>query len=72
VISFVVNWPTASLTAWVGQMVLERRKYVIETLWQLTSEVDNPGNPKELWNSVNSGADRFHRVAVKRRQSKRK
>jgi hypothetical protein len=62
-IAFVVTWPTASITAWVGQFVRERNREVIETLWQLTSEVENPGDPKELWNSVNSGADRFVRVS---------
>jgi hypothetical protein len=69
VISFVVKWPTASLTAWVGQMVRERGRDVIETLWQLASEVENPGDPTELWNSVNSGADRFTRVLRKTRRA---
>lgn len=64
-IAFVVTWPTASITAWVGQFVRERQREVIETLWQLTSEVENPGDSKELWNSVNSGADRFVRASVR-------
>jgi Avidin family len=61
VISFVVTWPSASITAWVGQMVRQRGKDVIETLWHLTSQVKDPGDAKELWNSVNSGADSFRR-----------
>jgi hypothetical protein len=61
-IAFVVTWPTGSITAWVGQLVREKRRESLETLWQLTSQVPDPGNPKELWNSVNSGADRFRRL----------
>jgi hypothetical protein len=71
VISFVVSWPRASITAWVGQMVLERKRQVIETLWQMTSQVPDPENAAELWESVNCGADRFYRVkTVKKRKRK--
>ena len=62
-IAFVVRWPMPSITAWVGQLVRVRGRDVIETLWHLTSEVENPGDPKELWNSVNSGADIFVRAS---------
>jgi hypothetical protein len=70
-IAFVVTWPTASITAWVGQFVREKHRDVIETLWQLTSEVENPGDAKELWNSVNSGADRFIRASVGNKAKKK-
>jgi hypothetical protein len=60
-ISFIVNWPTAALTAWVGQMVSENGEDVLETLWQMTTKIPDPGNPSELWESVLAGADRFHR-----------
>jgi hypothetical protein len=70
-IAFVVRWPTPSITAWVGQLVRERKKDVIATLWQLTSEVENPGDPTELWNSVNSGADIFVRDTYPRKTSRR-
>jgi hypothetical protein len=69
-IAFTVKWPMPSITAWVGQLVREHRREVIQTLWQLTSEVENPGDPKELWNSVNSGADTFIRVRVRPRKRK--
>jgi hypothetical protein len=65
-IAFVVKWPVPSITAWVGQLVREKRKEVIQTLWQLTSEVESPGDPTELWNSVNSGADTFTRAPRKK------
>jgi hypothetical protein len=67
-IAFTVRWPVPSITAWVGQLVRERGRDVLETLWQLTSEVENPGDATELWNSVNCGADRF----VRARRPKRK
>jgi hypothetical protein len=68
VIAFVVAWPRseetgeASLTAWVGQFVRERGREVIQTLWHLTEEVDDLGDPLELWRSVTAGADRFTRI----------
>jgi len=65
-IAFVVTWPTTSITAWVGQLVHENRKDILETLWLLTSQVPDPGNAKELWNSVNAGADRFRRVGSRK------
>ena len=66
-VSFVVRWPMPSLTAWVGQLATERGREVIETLWQLTRQVENPEDAAELWNSVNCGADRFRRVARRKR-----
>ena len=61
VISFVVNWPNASITSWVGHLVREGRHEVIETLWYLATPTSNPNDPTELWESVFAGADRFHR-----------
>ena len=60
-ISFVVNWPNAAITAWVGHMVVENGKDTIETLWNMTMPTENPSDPSELWESVFSGADRFTR-----------
>lgn len=68
-IAFTVRWPVPSITAWVGQLVRERGRDVLATLWQLTSEVENPGDATELWNSVNCGADTFVRDT---RRGKRK
>jgi Avidin family len=71
-ISFVVKWPVPSITAWVGQLVRIRNRDVLETLWQLTSEVENPGDPTELWNSVNSGADVFKRTFLPAGKSRKR
>jgi hypothetical protein len=71
-IAFAVRWPVPSITAWVGQLVRERGRDVITTLWQLTSEVENPGDPKELWNSVNSGADTFVRATGRPKRKSRR
>lgn len=60
-ISFIVNWPNAGITAWVGHLVIENKKSVIEALWQLTMPTHNPADPNELWESVFAGADRFTR-----------
>jgi Avidin family len=60
-ISFVVNWPNASITAWVGHMVTEAGADTIETLWQLATNTPNPADPNALWESVLAGADRFVR-----------
>jgi len=60
-ISFVVNWPNASITAWVGHMVTEDGDDTIETLWHLATNTPNPADPNELWESVLAGADRFVR-----------
>jgi hypothetical protein len=61
VISFIVNWPNASITAWVGHLVKEGSDEVLETLWNLAMSMPNPNDPNELWESVFAGADRFHR-----------
>ena len=61
IISFVVNWPNASITAWVGHAVTEAGADIIETLWHLATVMPKPADPDELWESVLAGADRFHR-----------
>ncbi len=62
-ISVSVNWPTPAITAWVGHLVREDGKDAIETLWQMTTGMQNPEDPSELWESVFAGADRFVRVS---------
>jgi hypothetical protein len=62
-ISFVVHWDHfASITAWVGHLVVENGNEVIETLWQMTTQTPDPEDPNELWESVLAGADRFTRL----------
>lgn len=60
-IAFTVNWPSAAITAWVGQMVKENGNDVIRTLWQMTANIKEAEEPKGLWHSVYSGADNFKR-----------
>jgi avidin family protein len=62
-ISVSVNWPTTAITAWVGYLAREDGKDAIETLWQMTTGMQNPEDPSELWESVFAGADRFVRVS---------
>ena len=62
VISFTVNWPQPSITAWVGHLVTEDGTEAIETLWHLATTMANPDDPTELWESVLAGADRFVQV----------
>ena len=61
VVSFSVNWPQPSITAWVGHLVTEDGNDAIETLWNLATTLPNPDDPAELWDSVLTGADRFVR-----------
>jgi hypothetical protein len=60
-IALVVNWPTAAITAWVGQHVIENGSEAINTLWQMTTNIPDPQEPTGLWKSVLAGTDRFHR-----------
>jgi|ERR1051326_5212042 hypothetical protein len=61
IISFIVDWPTPSITSWIGHLVKEDGVDVIETLWHLATPTENPDDPNELWASIYAGADRFHR-----------
>lgn len=60
-IAFTVNWPTAAITAWVGQLTTENGVDTIETLWQMTKSVEDANEPTGLWASINAGADEFVR-----------
>ena len=60
-ISFTVNWPSAAITAWVGQLVNDNGNDVIATLWQMTVNIPDAQEPTGMWQSVFAGADRFHR-----------
>lgn len=60
-IAFTVNWPTAAITAWVGQLTTEGGQDVIRTLWQMTTNVEDANEPSGLWASIYAGADRFSR-----------
>jgi len=60
-IAFTVNWPTAAITAWVGQLTVENGVDTIKTLWQMTKNVEDANEATGLWASINAGADNFVR-----------
>jgi len=68
IISFIVSWKNdaadhQSITAWVGQMTKDEDGVTdrIETLWHLAVNIPDPEEPKKLWGTVRTGADRFRR-----------
>lgn len=60
-IGFSVLWPSAAITAWVGQLVVESNVDTIKTLWQMTTNVPDAQEPTGLWASIYAGADTFVR-----------
>jgi hypothetical protein len=61
-IAFAVRWEeSASITAWVGHLVVENGTEAIETLWQMSTQTPSAEDPNELWQSVFAGSDRFTR-----------
>jgi hypothetical protein len=60
-IAFMVVWPTAtpSITAWVGQLVVDPTSgaKTLETLWYLITDISE--DPTQVWQSVLTGADYF-------------
>lgn len=68
IISFIVSWKNQtadhqSITAWVGQMTKDDDQATdrIETLWHLAVNIPDPDEPKHLWGTMRTGADRFRR-----------
>ncbi|AOJ03128.1 MULTISPECIES: avidin/streptavidin family protein [Burkholderia] len=58
-IAFVVHWDQfQAITAWVGQCEPGTSNDRINTLWQMTQQVE----AGEEWASINAGADTFVRV----------
>ena len=60
-IAFSVVWPSAAITAWVGQLVTDNAVDTIKTLWQMTTNVPDANEPTGLWASIYAGADNFIR-----------
>ena len=60
-IAFSVLWPSAAITAWVGQLTIESGVDAIKTLWQMTTNVPDADEPTGLWASIYAGADTFKR-----------
>jgi hypothetical protein len=53
-----VHWDKfQAITAWVGQLVPNANPDTINTLWQMTKQVQ----PGEQWASINAGFDIFTR-----------
>lgn len=61
-VSFLVLWPSGSMTAWTGQMVDENGTEKIRTLWNLVTEIPNQQEPDYFWKSTFAGADEFTRA----------
>ena len=58
-IAFVVRWPDAAITAWVGRYELKSGVETIETLWQMT--LMNQSANGAYWDSIMAGSDVFTR-----------
>ncbi len=62
-ITFTVNFKGyGSMTAWVGQMVLdENGTLYIRTLWHLTKDIEDAKETDDIWGSIRTGASEFRR-----------
>ena len=59
-VSFLVRWPDAAITAWVGRHSVDAAgDESIDTLWQMT--MMNSDGAGGYWHSVMAGADHFTR-----------
>ena len=60
-IAWSVTWPTATpaITSWTGAVIQSGGTLQLDTLWYLSTQSPNPGEPAEFWNAVNAGADVF-------------
>lgn len=58
-ISWVVRWPSAAITAWVGRYEVKNHVETLETLWQMT--VMNETSTGDYWDSILAGSDTFTR-----------
>ncbi len=62
-ITFTVNFKGyGSLTSWTGQLTEDAKGEYIRTLWNLTRDVEDAKEAKDMWNSITSGASDFRRV----------
>jgi hypothetical protein len=61
-LAFQVQWPGGSITAWVGHLFVDSGGHEeIKTLWHLVTEIPNPDDPNDFWQSVLAGSDIFTR-----------
>ena len=61
IISFTVNWPNPSITAWTGHLVTENDADAVESLWNLALPMNDPSDSSKLWTAMFAGSDRFTR-----------
>lgn len=62
-ITFTVNFKGyGSLTSWTGQLTRDEEGDYIRTLWNLTRDVEDAAEDKDLWQSITSGASDFRRA----------
>jgi hypothetical protein len=61
VIAFSVNWQNGAITGGIGHLVAMAGGEWLETCWYLAYSTPNPDDLSELWVSVMSGTDHFHR-----------
>lgn len=61
-LAFCVNFDHHdSLAAWTGQATTENGRDVIRTLWHLANDVEDHLEPMNLWGSIRTGSNEFHR-----------
>lgn len=51
-IGFSVLWPSAAITAWVGQLIIDSGGDTIKTLWQMAINISDADEPTGLGASV--------------------
>lgn len=59
-ITFTVNFKGyGSITSWTGQLTQDATGPYIRTLWNLTRDVKDTDENKDMWKSITSGASDF-------------
>lgn len=60
-IAWSVTWPTTTpaITSWTGAVIQSGGTLQLDTLWYLSTQTPNPGDPAQFWNAMNAGADLF-------------
>lgn len=65
VIAFAVSFKGyGSITSWVGQLSEDQDGDFIQTLWQLTRDVEDSREAQDLWRSISTGASVFRRATL--------
>ena len=61
VIAWSVMWSTRTpaVTSWTGAFVQQNGTWCIDSLWYLSTQTANPGDPSQFWSAINAGSDFF-------------